>query len=266
MKNKIKYLKLNKKYFIHSLLAVLIGVFLLPNIAYFSSITTKNIINLTNKEREKNGLSKITTNELLSKAAYKKGLEILNSQTFSHTINEKKFSTWIKESGYKYLYSGENLAINFLTSEGAIKAWLDSETHKENILNPNFKEIGVAIVEGEFEGENSIIIVQVFGSPLPQIIHHKIKPISEINTTNYTINSSISTNYIKNENLLNRSATNKQINYEQNYNLLKVVQKNILIFSILLVLTILITMIEAIYYIFPCKKYKIKRNKAKINR
>lgn len=148
-----------------SLLVFLVGIFLLPQIAYFSSITPERIIELTNQERSKNGLPKLTANQLLTKAANAKGLDILKTQTFKHEIDGKKFSSWIKEANYKYSYAGENLAIDFLTSEGAIKAWMASQTHRDNILNNNFTEIGVAIVEGDFNGQKSIIIVESFGNP-----------------------------------------------------------------------------------------------------
>ncbi|OGF28443.1 hypothetical protein A2331_05250 [Candidatus Falkowbacteria bacterium RIFOXYB2_FULL_34_18] len=244
------------------------GVFLFPNIGYFSTITEENIINLTNHERIQNNLQALNTNQLLTKAAYQKGQDILTSQTFAHTIGDKKFSTWIQGAEYEYLYSGENLAINFMTSEGAMRAWLNSETHKKNILNPNFKEIGVAIIEGKFNGENSIIIVQIFGSPLPKIFVEKTKPILNIYNNNYTINSSLSTNYINNDNLLNRATTNEKGNYLllPNNGLLEIMKKNILIFTTVLILIFLIGLIETIYYMFPYNKYKIKRKKAKINR
>ncbi|RLC38497.1 hypothetical protein DRH27_02120 [Candidatus Falkowbacteria bacterium] len=156
--------------FYYSLLLALIGIFLLPNLAYLTSINGEKIIELTNKERIKNNLEIVTANQLLTKAAYEKGKAIFDSQTFQHNINDKKFSSWIKEAGYKYFYAGENLAIDFATNEGTIEAWLESPTHKKNILNENFREIGVAVIEGEFDNNNTTIIVQIFGSPLSENI------------------------------------------------------------------------------------------------
>lgn len=260
---KIKTLKLNRIFFTHSLLIILIGVFLLPNVAYFSSITEKNIIDLTNQERLQKNLKPLQINKLLTDAAYKKGLNILENQTFAHTINEKKFSTWIHEAGYEYLYSGENLAIDFLTAEGAINAWMRSESHQKNILNSNFQEIGVAIVEGKFEEHNSIIIVQIFGSPIPETKKEENTPILNI-YNNYTTNAAISTNQINNENILNRS-TIKPFVLSAHTSPLKILSKNILIFTVALSLITILGIIETIY-MFPYKKYKIKRKKAKIKR
>lgn len=160
--NKTKY----TKYLYIPLIVIVIGVFLLPKNVYSTSITDENIIILTNEERTKNNIDEVTANQLLSQAAYKKGNAILENQIFSHTIDGKSFSQWIKDSGYKYTYIGENLAIDFVSSEGVVNAWLASPSHKKNLLNDSFKEIGVAVLEGEFQDENTILVVQVFGTPL----------------------------------------------------------------------------------------------------
>jgi len=153
-------------FFTYPLLMIAVGIFLLPKIAFFSSITEENIINLTNKERINLGIPPLTANQLLSKAAYDKGKAIIASQTFQHNIEGKKFSTWIKEAGYEYAYVGENLAIDFNTSEGAVKAWLESPSHRKNLLNDKFREIGIAVIEDQFENKNTKLIVQIFGTSI----------------------------------------------------------------------------------------------------
>jgi hypothetical protein len=163
LKNNINYI------LAYPLLFVILGIFLLPKLAFLSSITNKNIIDLTNKERINLGIPALNNNELLNKAAMAKGESIIKSQTFQHDIGDKKFSSWIKEVDYKYAYVGENLAIDFTSSEGAIKAWLNSPSHKKNLLNNKFKEIGVAVVEGNFQGKNTIIVVQIFGTTMASL-------------------------------------------------------------------------------------------------
>lgn len=156
--------QLNSNHFILSL--ILVGIFLLPNIAFLSTISDENIIVLTNKEREKAGLSALSANQLLTKAAIQKSRDIINSQAFQHNINGRKFSSWVRDAGYEYSYTGENLAIDFYSAEGVLKAWLNSPSHKKNLLNENFTEIGVAVVEAEFENQKTLLVVQVFGAPL----------------------------------------------------------------------------------------------------
>ncbi|MBI3638379.1 CAP domain-containing protein, partial [Candidatus Wolfebacteria bacterium] len=65
-------------------------------------------------------------------------------------------------------YAGENLAVNFFDSEDAVNAWMKSITHRENILNTNFKEIGIGVAKGNYNGKESIFVVQLFGSPILQ--------------------------------------------------------------------------------------------------
>ncbi len=195
MKIKIKHqIFIFKKWFCYSLSVILIGIFLLPNTAYYSSITEEKIIELTNQERVSKKLNTITANQLLAKAAYEKGQAILEAQNFQHNINGKKFSVWVKDAGYQYSYVGENLAIDFITSEGVIKAWLDSPTHKKNILNEKFSEIGVAIIEGEFQGNNTTLVVQIFGSPL------NINSIAKKSNNSFlALNSSLSSSKVISE-------------------------------------------------------------------
>lgn len=163
-------------YGICTFLVVIAGIFLLPKIAYLSEISNEKIIELTNKERQIRNIPLLESNNLLSQAAEDKAKDILNNQIFAHTINNKTFSSWIKEAGYKYSYVGENLAIDFVESESVIKAWLDSPLHKKNLLNSRFEEIGIAVIEDKFENEKSIIVVQVFGKPLNPVILGEIEP------------------------------------------------------------------------------------------
>ncbi len=149
----------------YSLLGVLIGIFLLPQLASLSSVSPEKIIELTNKERIAAGMNILTANQLLTKAAHDKGLSIFSSQAFQHNIGDRKFSDWIREAGYDYSYAGENMAVDFMTSEGVMRAWMRSETHKKNLLNPSFSEIGIAVMDGSLDGKNTTLIVQIFGSP-----------------------------------------------------------------------------------------------------
>jgi hypothetical protein len=67
--------------------------------------------------------------------------------------------------GYAYEKAGENLAIHYTTAEGVHEGWLASPTHRANIIKEEFTEIGVGVVNGEFDGYPSTIVVQFFGRP-----------------------------------------------------------------------------------------------------
>lgn len=148
------------------LFILLIGIFLYHNFNFSNTISEKNIIELNNKERNKNNLAPLKINPLLSQAARNKALSIFKNNEFSHDIKNKKFSAWIKETGYKYSLVGENLAIDFSSSQDIFTAWLESKEHRDNILNQNYQETGIAIIEDFIDNKKTTLVVQVFGEPV----------------------------------------------------------------------------------------------------
>jgi hypothetical protein len=132
---------------------------------YATNMTADRIIQLTNEERAKQGLGSVSSNALLSSAAHAKANDMFEKQYWDH-FGPNGESPWdfIKAAGYNYVYAGENLGKGFTTSEGVHQAWMASPTHKENILSPNYQDIGIAIVSGELHGETLILVVQMFGS------------------------------------------------------------------------------------------------------
>ena len=167
-----------RKYFLilanfkHLYIALLFiaGVFLFPNIAYLASIDSKEIIKLSNIERISNEQKPLSANQYLSQAAYNKAVDIFQEQRFEHNFDDRRFSAWIRDVNYKYKYVGENLAIDFVSNEGVVNAWIQSPTHYKNLINDKFTEIGVAVLEDTFKGKTSIIVVQIFGTPLEDTI------------------------------------------------------------------------------------------------
>jgi hypothetical protein len=139
--------------------------FYFPNSVFFASITKSSLIDLTNKARLSAGLAVVVENPILDKAAFLKAQDMINNNYFSH-YSPQGLSPWhwFSIAGYNYEYAGENLAIGFLDSQDVYQAWMNSYSHKQNILNPNYKEIGIAVVSGKL-GDNKVnIVVQLFGS------------------------------------------------------------------------------------------------------
>lgn len=129
------------------------------------NISEQELLNLVNFEREKNGLSKLTINAELTKAASEKAQHMFSHNYWAHFAPDGTTPwSFIKGNGYEYLYAGENLAKGYTNSVDAVDAWMNSPTHKANILSPKFKDIGFSIAEGRLEGEDTILIVQMFGS------------------------------------------------------------------------------------------------------
>lgn len=130
-----------------------------------TNMTADRIIQLTNEERAKLGLNSLKANANLTSAAHAKANDMFQKQYWDH-FGPNGESPWdfIRGAGYEYVYAGENLGKGFTTSEGVHQAWMASPTHKENIVSPNYEDIGIAIVSGELHGENLILVVQMFGS------------------------------------------------------------------------------------------------------
>ena len=149
-------------------LAILLVV--APGLGYPSDITTQNIVNLTNRARLDAGLPELKLNNLLNQAAISKANDMLSKEYFAHESPTNVTPWyWFNQAGYNYAYAGENLAMDFFTSEDTMKAWLASASHKKNILNSSYKEIGIGIAKGEFKGASTIIVVQHFGAPKPVV-------------------------------------------------------------------------------------------------
>lgn len=146
-------------------ITIMVGIFLCPKTS-LAAIDSQQIIELTNLVRSEQKLEPLSVNEQLTEAARKKAQAIFQEQRFSHTLGNRSFSAWIKDSGYEYSFVGENLAIDFATEAGAINAWLASPTHKANLLNPEFTETGIAVMANEFENNETVLVVQIFGKPL----------------------------------------------------------------------------------------------------
>ncbi len=123
-------------------------------------------ISLTNKFREENNLSPLRENRSLNRAAEEKVKDMFEKGYFDHLSPDDITPWhWIKESGYQYKYAGENLAKGFFNNEKTVRALMRSPSHRKNILNEKYQDIGVAVISGNFkdEGEKTII-VQMFAS------------------------------------------------------------------------------------------------------
>lgn len=129
------------------------------------SYNADQVIVAVNNRRVKENLLPLTKNPKLDKAALDKANHMAEFGYFSHVHKEsgKRWSDFIKENGYEYTIAGENLANGFYSVEEMIEAWMDSPTHRENILNKGVEETGVGISFGELDGVSTIFVVQVFG-------------------------------------------------------------------------------------------------------
>jgi uncharacterized protein YkwD len=160
-------------------------VFVSKNVPQFSNvlgvatdISISKLVTLTNEERAKIGLPALRVNTQLSVSAEKKAEDMFAKDYWSH-FGPHGESPWdfIKQSGYQYEFAGENLAKNFLFSQNVVDAWMNSPTHKENIIKKEYSEVGYAVKNGVLNGEETTLVVQMFGTPLVKQTEQVEKPI-----------------------------------------------------------------------------------------
>lgn len=138
----------------------------LTSISNFASVLPAMLAEETNQYRDSQHVADLVESPLLSQAATLKAQDMAKRGYFSHIDPDgQKPWKWISEVGYKFTYAGENLAIDFTDSQDVTNAWIASFTHRENLVNPNFKEFGIGVADGVFENKPTTFVVQFFASP-----------------------------------------------------------------------------------------------------
>lgn len=108
----------------------------------------QEVVKLTNAEREKQGLAALKIDTELSKVARIKSQDMKDKNYFDH--NSPTYGSpfdMMKQFGISYKTAGENIAQGQQTPEEVVQAWMNSQGHRENIMNPSFTHIGVGYVE-----------------------------------------------------------------------------------------------------------------------
>ena len=124
------------------------------------------VIDATNQQRESLGLGELKSNQKLKEAAQAKANDMASKGYFAHYSPDGKTPWyWIDQTGYKYKAAGENLAVNFDYSLDVVNAWMNSPTHKANIVKAKYTEIGIGVAEGFYQGRPTVYVVQLFGTP-----------------------------------------------------------------------------------------------------
>jgi len=141
-------------------------------LGYATDIHTAQLLAGTNAQRAAAGLSPLTLNDQLSAAAAAKASDMFAKNYWAHN-SPSGATPWdfIVGSGYRYTVAGENLAKNFSTSQAVVDAWMASPTHRANVVKPNYKEVGFAVVNGVLNGEETTLVVQMFGASGAPIAH-----------------------------------------------------------------------------------------------
>ncbi len=137
-------------------------------LAYATNTSPSGLLSATNTQRSNNGASALSSNSKLASAAQSKAQDMVARNYWSHvTPDGKQPWVFINNAGYSYVSAGENLAYGFLSSGDTVTGWMNSASHKANLLSTSFTEVGFGIANSSnFIGEGpQTIVVAMYGSP-----------------------------------------------------------------------------------------------------
>ena len=107
------------------------------------------VFEIVNQERIKAGVKPLKFNNDMYKAAMVRAKEC--DESFSHDRpNGTSCFTALKEAGVKYLSAGENIAMGYRTPADVMKGWMDSEGHRNNILDPDFTDFACGVYKSGY--------------------------------------------------------------------------------------------------------------------
>lgn len=120
-----------------------------PDASGTVSTLERRVVELVNEQRAAYGLSALTLSETLCAGARLKSQDMKSSGYFSH--ESPTYGTpfeMMQRLGISYRTAGENIAMGYSAAEAVVSAWMNSESHRANILNGTYTQIGVGEVGG----------------------------------------------------------------------------------------------------------------------
>lgn len=123
------------------------------------------VLQLVNLARAEEALQPVVVSPRIQTVAEDYACHMIESGFFGHQDPETGDSAGDRVLSGKYLFHslGENLAAGQMTAAEVMKAWMESPSHRDVILDPNWKDVGIAVRGG---GEFAIYWVQLFGDPV----------------------------------------------------------------------------------------------------
>ncbi|MFD1017780.1 CAP domain-containing protein [Thalassobacillus hwangdonensis] len=111
------------------------------------------VIQLTNAERQKNGLPKLKEDPEVTDVAQKKSEDMVENNYFSHTSPTYGGPfQMLRKFGVDYTVAAENIAAGQPTAEEVVNSWMKSPGHRKNILNKSVTHIGIGYAEDDSRG------------------------------------------------------------------------------------------------------------------
>jgi uncharacterized protein YkwD len=131
-----------------------------------AAVVVAMLVDYTNDNRRDYDVPELSVNDQLVVAAQMKANDMVENGYFAHYSPDGTSPWhWIQTAGYDYKHAGENLAVNFVHSRDVTDAWMDSPTHKKNMIDARYSEIGIATARGTYKGKDAVFVVQMFATP-----------------------------------------------------------------------------------------------------
>lgn len=130
-------------------------------LAYAAEMSRPALLSGTNAARLSNGLPALAIDSQLNNAAQAKAQHMTDNNYWAHVAPDGT-QPWyfFSQAGYTYIRAGENLAYGFMSSQGAIDGWMNSPSHKANMLG-DFHDVGFGIVNSQSyqsNGQQTIVV------------------------------------------------------------------------------------------------------------
>jgi uncharacterized protein YkwD len=139
-------------------------------LAYATEMSQSGLLAGTNSARAANGMAPLSLNGQLNSSAQAKAQDMANKNYWAH-VSPDGTQPWyfFDQAGYVYIRAGENLAYGFMSSQGAVDGWMNSPTHRANILG-DYQDVGFGIVNApdyQSNGQQTIVVAHYGAKPAP---------------------------------------------------------------------------------------------------
>lgn len=137
-------------------------------LAYATEMNVNSLLDATNQKRSDNHRDALTLNSKLNAAAQAKANDMAARNYWAHTTPDGR-EPWVfvQDAGYDYQKAGENLAYGFNSSQDTIVGWMNSSSHRQNMLDGNYSEVGFGFANARDYNSAGpeTIVVAMYGMP-----------------------------------------------------------------------------------------------------
>ena len=137
-------------------------------LAYATEMNINSLLESTNQERSDKHRNALVLNTKLNAAAQAKANDMAGRNYWSHTTPDGR-EPWVfvQDAGYEYQKAGENLAYGFNSSQDTVVGWMNSASHRQNMLDSNYSEVGFGFANARDYNSAGpeTIVVAMYGMP-----------------------------------------------------------------------------------------------------